>query len=183
MMSDHGGSGAWIALKGARLAPNETVDAVVNNGPFDLFWTIGAFVASFFVEGARALRETPELSASHGVIRVGRKRLAVTDISRARLLVHSNQLELGDVDLCFGLPGKIELAVLLRDKNGIVAPKSTRALLAEALASSSIEIPRDTYDPKGRFARSGSPFNVTREEAIALLLDPPPADGDLPIIR
>ena len=172
-----------MPLHGVRVAPNETVDAVVNNGPFDLFWTIGAFVAGFFVDGARALRETPDLNASTGIIRAGRKRLSVAEISRARLLVHSNQLELGEVDLCFGLPGKLELAVLLRDKNGIVASKSTRALLAEALASSSIEIPRDKYDPKGRFARSGSPFNVTREEAMALLLDPPAADGDLPIIR
>ena len=182
MTSDRDQRDGWIELDSVRIAPNETVDTVVNGGGFDLFSMIGAFIAGFFVQGARSLRATPEFNPTTGIVRLGRKRLAVTDISRARLLVHANQLEHGEVDLCFGLPGRLELAVLLSDKNGVVAPAETRAILAEALAGSSIDIPQDPYDPKGRFARSGSPFHVTKDEAIAMVRNPPLAGDPLPII-
>lgn len=183
MTSDRQLTDEWVALEGVRIAPNEAVDTVINGSPIDLFLSLGAFIAGFFVAGARAARATPEFNPSTGVVRAGRKRLAMSDISRARLLVHANQLEHGEVDLCFGLPGKLELAVLLSDKNGVVAPAGTRAMLAEALAGSSIGIPRDPYDPKGRFARSGSPHNVTKQEAIALVRNPPMPGDPLPIIQ
>jgi len=51
------------------------------------------------------------------------------------------------------------------------------------LERSQIVIPNnDPYDPKGKFARSGSPTNVTREEAVELVRHPPMPGDPLPIV-
>jgi len=175
--------GVWIELEGVRRAPIDGVDAAINGLWWDVVTAVLALFAAAFVQGLRASRRTPQLDPTRGVIRSGTKHLALADIDRARIMVLDQQLQNGIVDLQFGASGKLQLAILLRDAHGVVAPESTRRLLAEVFAATSISIPTDKYDPKGTFARSGSPFNVTRSEAIALVLDPPPADGDLPIIR
>ena len=173
----------WITLEGVRLAPIDGLDQALKGFWFDVFTAILSLFASAIVQGLRASRRTPQIDPIHAVIRSGTRSIALADIDRARIMVLDDQLQNGIVDLQFGASGKLQLAVLLRDAHGVVAPESTRRLLAEAFAATSIDIPRDKYDPTGRFARSGAPFNVTRDEAIALVLDPPPADGDLPIIR
>ena len=183
MADDRDQRGDWVELRGVRLAPIEAVDTVVNGLLYDVFTTIGALIATAVVRGARATHSTPQLDIDRGVIRSGKKSIALADIDRARIMVQDQQLQLGNVDLRFGRPGQLEFAVLLRDEHGVVAPEATRRALAEAFAATSIDIPRDKYDPSGKFARSGAPFNITQDEAIALVLDPSAADGPLPIIR
>jgi len=182
MVSDPELSGEWVELRGVRLAPIEAVDTVVHGLLYDVFTTIGALIATAIVRGTRAARSAPQLNTVRGLIRSGKKSIALVDIDRARIMVNDQQLQLGDLDLRFGRPGQLEFAILLRDEHGVVAPEATRRALAAALAATSIDIPRDKYDPSGKFARSGAPYNITRDEAIALVLDPPPADGSLPII-
>jgi len=171
----------WVELRGVRRAPSESIDAA-NGMWFDVITSLAALLVTAVVRGVRSSRAVPQLDIHRGVIRIGAKSIALADIDRARIMVHDQQLQLGDVDLRFGRPGRLEFAVLLRDEHGVVAPEATRRLLAKAFAATSIDIPKDKYDPTGKFARSGAPYNITRDEAIALVLDPPPADGPLPII-
>jgi hypothetical protein len=70
----------------------------------------------------------------------------------------------------------------LRDGDRIVARAEARELLAQVLAASSIQIPTDRYDPKGKFARYNFPENVTRDQAVQLVLAPPAPDDPLPIV-
>ena len=82
----------------------------------------------------------------------------------------------------FGISDEVDFEVLLtRGTRVIVAPATATAVL-RLLESSSVAIPTDEWDPEGKFARSGSPTNVTREEAIALVSNPPMPGEKLPII-
>ena len=84
--------------------------------------------------------------------------------------------------LRFGIEGDIDFYVTLTKASVVVIEPQTVERLVALFASSSIDIPIDEFDPEGKFARSGSPTHVTRDEAIALVLDPPMPGDPLPII-
>ena len=80
-----------------------------------------------------------------------------------------------------GVQSTPRLAIPLRRGDELTLTESKRDALLSVVGASSIEIPGDKWDPKGKFARSGSPNHVTRDEALALIANPPSPGEPLPI--
>lgn len=71
---------------------------------------------------------------------------------------------------------------VLRNRNNHTPDAETLGVLSEALRRTSIAMPVSKDDPDGRFARYNFPGFLTREQAVALVLDPPESDEPLPIL-
>jgi hypothetical protein len=85
------------------------------------------------------------------------------------------------VSLVFGTERKDLAAFRLIDQRGEPLDQPTAHLVAEVLKRTSSVMPTSEYDPSGRFAKYNFPSNVTREEAIDLVLHPPAFEEELPI--
>lgn len=110
----------------------------------------------------------------------GGHRMAAGDIVEARLEVEQS---LGRRDLTLVIESRQHqrLGVRLRRGDEVLLVGDRRDAFAEIVAASAIEIPRDKWDPKGKFARSGSPSHVTKAEALSLISNPPGPGEPLPI--
>ena len=161
---------SWISLKGVVRVPGEYA---VLRSDFGL-WASMTMVATMFLEGTPA-----RVRLDRQLIRSGERELPFDEIDTAR--IDAESLRLNKLQLIFGKKDEFEFGVDLRKGAEIVVSERTKELLAVVLAASSIEIPTDRYDPKGKFARSGSPFNITRDEAIELVRHPPLKGEPLPI--
>ena len=116
-----------------------------------------------------------------GEVRFGRRRtVPMSDIVWAQLIVPSTD-KARSVSLVFGTEKKDLAAFRLIDQRGRVLDQSTVHLVAEVLKRTSIVMPTSEYDPSGRFAKYNFPTNVTREEAVDLVLRPPSFEEALPI--
>ena len=82
----------------------------------------------------------------------------------------------------FGIAEEVDLEVPLTKGHKVVIAPATAKAIVRLLEASSVVIPTDAFDPEGKFARSGSPTNVTLDEAIALITNPPMPGDPLPII-
>lgn len=77
--------------------------------------------------------------------------------------------------------GKRRGSVALRRRGRLALTEGQTAALAALIERSSIELPRDRSDPEGRFSRSSHPRHLTKEDALAVVREPP-GDGEaLPI--
>jgi len=161
---------SWVSLKGVERVPG---DFSALRGNFSL-WATARSVTTMFLEGT-----PPRIRLDREVIRSGERELPFAEISMAR--IDSDSLRLGTLQLVFGQKDQFEFGVTLSKGRNVVVTERTQQLLAQVLAASRIEIPTDHWDPKGKFARSGSPFHVTRDEAIELVLHPPLEGDPLPI--
>ena len=123
-----------------------------------------------------------EFDRTRNLARFGDKVVDCSLIDDARLEV-DDRIFTRNLSLVFGIKGIIRLVLPLTKGSKDVVPEHLRARVIEMLERSQIVIPNnDPYDPKGKFARSGSPTNVTREEAIALVRHPPLPGERLPIV-
>ena len=62
-----------------------------------------------------------------------------------------------------------------------ISPQETRQVLADILHSSSIGTSRRGHTSRNTIDDSNESISMTRNEAIALVLDAPPIDADLPL--
>jgi len=115
------------------------------------------------------------------IARFNKKVIDASRIDDARLHVDPT-LRSRNLALVFGIRGELRLILPLRKGDRDVVREDVRTGVIKMLEKSQVVIPNnDPYDPKGRFARSGSPTNVTRDEAIALVRNPPLPGEKLPI--
>lgn len=170
----------WVQLRGVRRARSENVRNAQAFLLIDVITAVVWVVIEIIRTAAGRSGPWAEASLSRGEIRIGKRSLPFGEITRAK--IDESEIEADVVVIRFGKPGTLEFAATVRDDDDL-APEGSRELLARVFERSHIDIPRDKFDPKGRFARSGSPYNITREEAVAIALDPPHADDELPIIR
>ena len=70
---------------------------------------------------------------------------------------------------------------ILRDRQNHTPDSTTCLVLAEALRRTAIVMPVSKDDPSGRFAHYNFPGHITREQAVALALDPPTRSEPIPI--
>ena len=82
----------------------------------------------------------------------------------------------------FGIEDEVDFEVALTKGHKVVIAPATADAVLRLLEASSVVIPTDEFDPESKFARSGSPTNVTRDEALALITNPPMPGDKLPII-
>ncbi|TAL42794.1 MAG: hypothetical protein EPN91_07585 [Salinibacterium sp.] len=170
----------WVHLEGAR-KPAPIFSSFIAGELFDfgqILLSLALVIVGLFISTAMTVTVVG-VNLDSGRIRYGRKSIAFAEITVASLQV----AELGQrsLSLKFGNGERFNLVMPLRDGERIVAIAEARKLLAQVLAASSIQIPTDKYDPKGKFARFNFPTNVTREQAIQLVLAPPAPGEPLPI--
>ncbi|MFG6444496.1 hypothetical protein ACFXQA_04405 [Microbacterium sp. P07] len=70
--------------------------------------------------------------------------------------------------------------IILRNRNGPRLDRSSTQVLAEALRRTAIAMPSSADDPTGRFARFNFPGHIDRNDAIALVENPPAPGAPLP---
>lgn len=129
-------------------------------------------------------RATPQVEVDEGGrrLRSGRRVVSWADVTRAELMAFPPWS---------GSPRT--LVITLADGKGMRAPVTLRRsealsltaeetdLLRTIIEASSIELPRDKDDPRGRFSTQLYPNALTKAEAIALVSEPPGMDDPLPI--
>jgi len=141
---------------------------------------LGMLVAGIVVD-LIPVNTTFEFDRTRNLARFGNKVVDCSLIDDARLEVE-DRIFTRNLSLVFGIKGTIRLELPLTKGSKDVVPEYLRGRVIEMLEASSIVIPNnDPYDQKGKFARSGSPSNITREEAIALVRRPPLPGEQLPI--
>jgi len=124
---------------------------------------------------------TFEFDTTTNIARFNSKVVDASKIDDARLHVEPT-LRSRNLSLVFGIRGDLRLILPLRKGDKDVIREDVRIGVVAMLERSQVVIPNnDPYDPKGKFARSGSPTNVTRDEAIALVRNPPLPGEKLPI--
>ena len=178
----------WVDLTGTSRAFRDQ-DVVLGGsivaqmaGIFGLFFVWAATLA--FVVIRRQVQETPQINLEKRAIRIKLREFTFDEIRGARLEIERppgrNGPSWHKLALILEVTPRLALRIPLRDGESELVSPTVREKLAEAIAGSEIDIPRDRYDPKGRFARSGSPSHVTKDEARELVENPPPAGGSLP---
>ena len=109
---------------------------------------------------------------------VGRRSTPFADIDTALV-----EAEYGNVDLQFGSAHGTRVVVRVRAGSMSRTRQLDSSTVLTILRASRIVMPTSGYDPTGRFAQWNFPHNVTREQAIELVLRPPGPDDRLPISR
>jgi hypothetical protein len=165
----------WIVLRGVRRARSGFAVRLREQMFSDFFSAIIWTPIEFFVAIARLRAPGAEFDRATSTVRIGRRSITLNEIVCAR--IDPYLLESGVLILRFGDPDGLELNAYLRAGIDSVSPRDSRELLAEILHSSSISPTRRGHTPMG----SSDSISMTRNEAIALVLDVPPTDGDLPL--
>ncbi|GAB2984290.1 hypothetical protein [Frigoribacterium salinisoli] len=115
-----------------------------------------------------------------GLLRAGRRTVPLGDVTWAKVVLRDPAGRTPVAVLTFGAEGGPRVAVPVRDVRGAVATEEERAVVAAALARTSITVPRSAADPTGRFARYNFPGRVSKDDAIALVEHPTGRDDLLP---
>jgi hypothetical protein len=123
----------------------------------------------------------PWINGELSQVRVGRVVLPWSDLDWAKIRVATPTKKQRSVGLVIGAGPRARLVFVLRSANGAVLDRDTRTALAQIVAASSITMPRSSNDPTGRFAHLNFPENISKEEALRLIEDPPGPDESLPI--
>ncbi|MDN3494772.1 hypothetical protein QL996_02435 [Planococcus sp. APC 4015] len=147
-----------------------------------LIWTV-ALVAAIVIGIFWLRRATPqiEIDVARERLRAGRHTRSWSELSRAELMAvppwtgaaRTLVLTLGD-----GVG--LRAPVALRQKESLTLTDEETALLLRIIAASSIELPRDKEDPRGRFSKQLYPNALTKDQAHALVADPPGRNDPLP---
>jgi len=122
----------------------------------------------------------PWVNLARGELRMGRRVLRFEQIERAVLTVMVTRRTRVLV-LHFGAEKGGMARAVLRDRSGNPIEAHDAALLVAVLDRSNVRMPEAKEDPSGRFARYNFPGHVTKDEAIALVRNPPDKDDPLPI--
>ena len=192
----------WVELPGAfrsrndgvALAAGPVVGGIVGAG--GVIGVIGAIVgtiaAALFVALRRRSEGAPLVNRERRAFRVANSEFAFAGISAARLSTADSReyderayygkwSEWKHLTIVLELSPKVAIAVPLRSGDKLELSPEKQAAVIEAIESSSIDIPRDRFDPKGKFARSGSPSHITKDEALGLVRDVPMPGDPLPV--
>lgn len=125
---------------------------------------------------------TPQVyvDVSQRLIRTRRETIRWDELDRAELLVaetkHTRALILL---LRSGKSFRVPIVVRRAKEKPVL--ERTRTLAGEVIRGSSIAMPVSKDDPTGRFARFNFPTNVTKEEALELVENPPSFGEPIPI--
>lgn len=177
---DHGGAMSdWIPLRGVWRAPSGFGARLREQAYDDFFSGIIWTAVECIVAIARLRTHGAEFDRATSTIRIGKRTVKLTEIVSAR--IDPFLLESGVLILRFGDPDGLELNAYLRAGSDSVSPQSTREVLAEILHASSISQARRGHKQRRASKDSAAPISMTRNEAIALVLDAPPIDADLPL--
>lgn len=156
---------------------------ILDDVPWGIAIWVGAVIVGVAV-GLVLLRRSRMPVAAHpgtGRIRLGRKTIGWSEVTRAELFVdppwpgtpRTLILTLGDAK---GARGRV---VLRRSENLELSDDETDLAL-RVIDASAIELPHDKDDPRGRFSRQLYPNSLTKAEASALVARPPGMNDDLP---
>ena len=180
--------GAWLigALVILHLARPVTFLWVV--GPWRWLATIATAVVLFALIAAatvlylRARYPSAFADLAGHRIRAGGKTADFSDLTTARLLVSASKTRrLLYLELSTGRRRGLRVLVVLRDRQGRPIDPAAAVHLGEVIGSSRIAMPDSPDDPSGRFAHYNFPDNVSKEEALELVADPPRFTDALPI--
>ncbi|MFD1713219.1 hypothetical protein ACFSBZ_01935 [Amnibacterium flavum] len=108
--------------------------------------------------------------------RTGRRVVPMSELDWAKveyLPARSNRTN--GMLLRFGSP-RLRAVFSLRSARGQTIDEDLARHLAEVIERSSIEVPKSSYDPTGKFARYNFPGSVGKADAITLLLNPEEID-------
>ncbi|BDI22384.1 hypothetical protein [Herbiconiux sp. L3-i23] len=123
----------------------------------------------------------PWVNRASQQVRFGDRVFAFADFDWAKLRVDGLNRGRRTVVLVAGAGSGPNLVFTLRDVRDKTIPAPVATLLAEVVRGSSIAMPTTSNDPTGRFGHVNFPENVSREEALALIENPPRAEDRLPI--
>jgi hypothetical protein len=139
-----------------------------------------AAVVSVIVQRRRFPRVCVDLATDR--IRIGRRELPLRDLIWARLdarpYVASRRRTL-HLRISAGLHPQALFDLTATGRRALTA--QDRALLVEVLERSDVDVPKTRDDPTGRFARYNFPNNVSKADAIALVVDTPGPGDPLPV--
>jgi hypothetical protein len=144
---------------------------------------LGYFLLAFFLTLAfYRLKPVPQANFSTSDLRMGRTTIAMSEITRAKLLVQEEKKS-RTVVLQFGPESKRRARVLylIRGSDNKADRVERARLVAEVLRRSNVSLPTSPDDPEGRFAWVNFPNNITRDDAIHVVLNPPTFGDPLPI--
>ena len=150
--------------------------------PFRILVGVAALVAVVAVVVLVQSRRVPRPFANfdRDELRLGRHTVPMSDLVWAQLYVWERKRS-RTVTLMFGTAARRQVGLTLVRSGGPALDQQTGRLVAEVLRRSTIAMPVDPYDPKGRFAKTTFPTHLTKEEAIEVVLAPPLFGTDLPI--
>jgi hypothetical protein len=140
--------------------------------------TVGIFAVITLIRNARAPQ--PWIDLDSGQLRAGTRRpIPLGQVDRAVLT--TTPVGTGGRVLVLRLTAEeARVEFILRDRQDATLDPVSSAVLAEALRRTSIAMPTSIHDPSGRFARYNFPGHVDRDDAVALVEDPPAAGDPLP---
>jgi hypothetical protein len=149
--------------------------------PTDWWGLLGVIgLAIVWALGVAALGTTtprPRVNTALGQIRIGRRVFEFARFDRAGLAI-SGSGKVRGVDLRFGITRGPTLYVRLVVRGRAVVDAATRSLMVPLLEGSSIEessARRERVDTGRDIA-----YGLTRDDAIAMVRNPPVGDADLP---
>ncbi|MFP7761046.1 hypothetical protein [Marisediminicola sp. LYQ134] len=120
-----------------------------------------------------------EINLDTSELRAGSRVVGLADVDRAMLAAWSVKKVRAVKLRLTGAGARAEVTV--RSRRGALLDDTATRVLAEALRRTAVELPKAKEDPTGRFARYNFPTNITRDEAVAIALNPPTVDDRLPI--
>ncbi len=125
----------------------------------------------------------PWVNFSSGQLRAGRRVVSLNNITWARLDIFDHRRRHNRMlTLRFGAEGGPRASVRLRGRTGQIPAAAVTEVLAQIVRCSSIAVPQSSNDPTGRFARYNFPGFLSREDALAVVLNPPTIDDPAPVL-
>lgn len=151
-----------------------------NGAVFGVAFIAVAAVVAFLL--FRRFNRQAEVDVDAGLIRLGSTTVPWEEVTRAELMAQpwwtgsprTLILVLGDA-------AKARGRIVLRRREALELSGDETDVLERIIEASRIELPRDKDDPRGRFSRQLYPNALTKEQAAALVADPPTMDEDLPV--
>ncbi|MFI8633611.1 hypothetical protein ACIGEP_13545 [Microbacterium sp. NPDC077663] len=130
----------------------------------------------------RRFNRQADVDVDSGLIRLGSTTIPWTEVVRAELMAQPWWTgSPRTLILVLGDDAKARGRVVLRRREALELSDEETDVLTRIIEASHIELPRDKDDPRGRFSRQLYPNALTKEQAAALVADPPTMDEDLPV--
>ncbi|MET0589710.1 MAG: hypothetical protein ABWZ77_00910 [Naasia sp.] len=127
------------------------------------------------------LSPQPLIDYERDRVRIGRRTVEMRELDRATLFAIDDKRGTKRTATLVIEGGKAKFGVVLHEGSKSLEPEF-RQRLSELLRRSSVAVPVSKDDPTGRFARYNFPGSLSKEEAIAVALDPPGPGDPLPIL-
>ncbi len=140
---------------------------------------VGAVVALLLF---RRYNRQAEVDVSARTIRLGSTAVPWDAVARAELLAQPWWTgSPRTLILVLGDDAKARGRIVLRRREALELSSDETDVIRRIVEASRIDLPRDKDDPRGRFSRQLYPNALTKEQAAALVTDPPTMDEDLPV--